>query len=62
MSDATDKAELDGVLNRSVTRVKTDGLDVQYDLDQARRQRDELARKTKPGVRPRLASIDLSGF
>ena len=62
MSDETDKADLDAVLAAGAKQVSVDGTSVQFDLDQVRKQRDELARKITPAARPRLASIDLSDF
>lgn len=55
-------AKLEAILDEGTGRVTIDGVTVQYDLDEVRKQLAELRRKEDATKRPRAAGIDLSGF
>jgi hypothetical protein len=55
-------AELERILDAGGESVTTDGLTVKWDLGEVRKRLAELRREDVPDKRPRVATIDLSGF
>lgn len=55
-------ADLEAILNAGATSMFTDGQKATWDLDQVRRRLGELRRRKDHMRRPRIATIDLSGF
>lgn len=62
MSLETDIAALEEALNTGATEIFVDGQKVSLSLPEIRRRLRELKRQQQPGRRPRIATIDLSGF
>lgn len=61
MALADQIAQLESILDAGASRVTTDGVTVQYDLEEIRRRLAKLQNELDQTKRPRLASIDLSG-
>jgi len=55
-------AELEAILNTGATSVFVGGQKVTYDFGQIRRRLVELRRQKDHMTKPRIGTIDLSGF
>lgn len=62
MAVADKIAELEAILDAGVSRTSTDGLSVQFDLDEIRRRLVALRDQADGTQRPRIAQINLSNF
>ncbi len=62
MSVETEIAELEAILNTGATGVAVDGQKTTWDLNQVRRRLRDLRRQKDHMTRPRVSTIDLSGF
>lgn len=62
MADADRIADLEAVQDAGAKKVSVEGLSVEYDPAAVQRRKAALRDKTDPTKRPRVASIDLSGF
>ena len=62
MAVADDIAKIEAILQEGASRVTTDGVTVQFDLDSLRKRLAVLKRQEDGTKRPRIATVDLSGF
>jgi len=62
MSDSDQLGNLEAVQDAGAKKVSTEGLTVEFDPAAVSRRAAILRDKTDPTKRPRVASIDLSGF
>lgn len=62
--NSTRIAELRAILESGETAITNDGVSVQYDLDQVRKELDRLLRTDSASAlqRPRLSSVNISGI